>query len=745
MRITLLKTVAVPLSVLIFGCTAEDGNGPVRNLDEFSKAAADLQPGDRIVLANGTWKDVELKLSGEGLPDRPIELTAEEPGKVIISGLSNLQFSGSYIVISGLVFRDGYTPTSEVISFRTSKDDVANHSRVTNTVIDSFSNPERHDTDTWVAIYGKNNRFDHNSLINKGNRGVTLAVRMNTEASRESDHTIEYNYFGPRQTLGSNGGETLRIGTSHYSREYSNSTVQYNYFDRTSGELEIVSNKSCGNTYRGNVFFESQGTLTMRHGHYTLVENNYFLGNRVPNTGGIRVINKHQTVRNNYLYGLTGYRFRGALVVMNGVPNSPINRYDQVVDSVLNNNIVVDSDHIQLCAGSDEERTATPVGSSMQNNLFMSKTNLNPFTIYDDVSGISFAGNILNEEASVSIEEGFTLSPYRVEDDANGLRVPDQTYIDAIDFGEVRLPVTKEETGAPFYSKSDTVVTNGSGEEIAVAPGADSIVGALQTSAPGDTLVLEPGGEYLLKKLAIIRHPITIRTLGAEKALIRSEKATFFVIENGGSLELENLWIDGAESPDQPGNNVVRTSRYSMNQNYSLAVRNCRVTDLDVNHSFDFLKVYMNTFADSIEVTDTEMSNITGSILALNKELDDLGIYNVENLTITGSRFTDVQGAVADVYRGGTDESTFGPIVVVSGNEFVNVGLGSRNKADASLKFHGVQNLLVSDSTWRSSAPIELYLTNGEPISVLRNVTIADTPRIRANRDEYEVDNVVYD
>ena len=258
------------------------------------------------------------------------------------------------------MFKDGYTPTSEVISFRTSKDELANNSRVTNTVIDNFSNPERHDTDLWVGLYGKNNRFDHNSLIDKGNRGVTVAVRMNTEASHENGHVIEYNYFGPRQTLGSNGGETLRIGTSHYSREFSNTIVRYNYFDRTGGELEIISSKSCGNEFRGNVFFESQGTLTMRHGHYTLVEGNYFLGNRIPNTGGIRIINENQTVRNNYLSGLTGHRFRGALVIMNGVPNGPINRYDPVIDSLMNNNIVIDSDHIQLCAGSDEERSAVP-------------------------------------------------------------------------------------------------------------------------------------------------------------------------------------------------------------------------------------------------------------------------------------------------------------------------------------------------------------------------------------------------
>ena len=511
--------ISIILVLTLVSCTQEYDGTLVRTIDEFDAAVANLQPGDKVVLANGTWTDVEFELKAEGLPDKPIELAAEEPGKVIITGQSNLAFSGSHIIVSGLVFKDGYTPTSEVISFRTSKEELANNSRVTNTVIDGFSNPERHDSDTWVAMYGKNNQFDHNSLIGKGNRGVTLAVRLNTEASLENGHVIEYNYFGPRETLGSNGGETLRIGTSHYSREYSNTVVRSNYFDRTSGELEIVSSKSCGNVYQGNVFFESQGTLTMRHGHYTLVENNYFLGNRIPNTGGIRIINENQTVRNNYLYGLTGHRFRGALVIMNGVPNGPINRYDPVIDSIMDNNIVVDSDHIQLCAGSDEERSAPPTGSTMHNNIFMSRTNLDPFTVYDDISGISFDGNVLNEEANVPIDGGFSKAPYSVAKNEHGLLVPAQSLIDEIEFGEVKLPVAKEETGADFYAKVDKVVAFQSGDTLAVAAGTNTIVEALDNSKPGDTLLLEAGGEYLLTKYAFINHPITIKTEGGEKAV----------------------------------------------------------------------------------------------------------------------------------------------------------------------------------------------------------------------------------
>lgn len=757
MRITIhLQHLVLILVVALSACTSEgetqlgrgiysEGGKLVRTLDEFNQAVASLRAGDKIVLANGVWTDVELRFKGHGLPDKPIELTAQEPGKVMITGQSNLAFSGEHLVVSGLLFKDGFTPTSEVISFRTSSDELANFSRVTNTVIDNFSNPQRHSSDLWVAIYGRHNRFDHNSLLNKRNSGVTLAVRMNSEASRENNHLIEFNYFGPRQILGSNGGETLRIGTSHYSREYSNTVVQYNYFDRTNGEHEIISNKACGNIYRGNVFFESQGTLTMRHGHYTTVENNYFLGNRQPNTGGIRIINENQTVRNNYLYGLTGHRFRGALVIMNGVPNSPPNRYDPVVDSLMNNNIVVDSDYIQLCAGSDQERSAPPTDSEMHDNIIMSRTNLDPFTIYDDISGVSFEGNFLNDEADVAIEQGFAKVPYSVTENEYGLAVPDQSLIRQIEFGEVKLPVSKAETGAGFYPKIDEDATFRSGETIIVEAGTDTLKEALNASNPGDTLLLSNGGEYLLTKYAFINHPITIKAKNGNKPIIRSQKASFFIIENGGSLELENLWLDGAESPDLAGNNVISTSRYSMNRNYALAVRDCQVTDLDVNHSFDFLKVYRSTFADSIEVVNSEMTNVTGSIFSLDKETDDLGIYNLENLRISGSRFANIRGAVANIYRGGTDESTFGPIVVIEGNEFVNAGLGARNKSRASLKFHGVQKLYISNSTWERSAPLELYLTNGEPVTAIRDIRMKDTGGIVSNLDGFIAENVTYE
>ena len=110
-----------------------------------------------------------------------------------MEGQSNLRIAGKHIVVEGLVFRNGHTPTGEVISFKKSKKKLCNNCRVTECVIDNYNTSDRFDSDYWVGIYGKNNRFDHNYLVGKRNRGVTLAVRLNSEESLENNHRIAHN------------------------------------------------------------------------------------------------------------------------------------------------------------------------------------------------------------------------------------------------------------------------------------------------------------------------------------------------------------------------------------------------------------------------------------------------------------------------------------------------------------------------------------------------------------------------
>ncbi|MCK7598147.1 alginate lyase [Microbulbifer sp. CAU 1566] len=692
----------------------------VHNQKEYAKVAKRLEAGDTVVLANGVWKDFEILFTGNGEKENPITLTAEEKGKVVLSGQSNLRLAGEHLVVSGLVFKDGYTPSSEVISFRRNKDHLANNSRVTEVVIEDFSKPERMDSDYWVSIYGKNNRFDHGHLAGKRNKGVTMAVRLNTEASQENGHRIDHNYFGPRPVLGSNGGETLRIGTSHYSLTDSLTVVENNFFDRCDGEVEIISVKSGKNILRNNTFFESRGTLTMRHGNGNLIEGNVFLGNGVDHTGGIRVINADQVIRNNYLEGLTGYRFGSGFTVMNGVPNSPINRYHQVVNAEIENNSFINVEHIHLAAGSDQERSATPQDSTIADNIFYTESGKSPFSIFDDISGITFANNVSTGFVDKKIHEGIDKGVGKLKRADNGLLYPTDKSAANKGASKDLVVTTKEMTGASWYPKSEPVTPFDSGKSISVRPGENALFDAITSAADGDTLVLENGAYNATKRLDINK-TLTIKAKKQGKATLTSDRPVMFEIQDGGSLSLDGLVISGSNSPDNAGNILIRTAVWGMLKNYRFSMTNSRVENLDINHSYHVFDSGLRAFADTITLANNYFENITGDLLKLNKETDDLGVYNAEYVIVTGNTFKNVQGALVDLYRGGTDESTFGPHIDFSNNTVTGSGKGKRNKAQALIKLHGTQVADIHENRIEDSAGIVVEHTVGEPVTHIAN------------------------
>ena len=706
----------------------------VRSQQEYQQAVEKASAGDTIVLANGVWRDFEILFEGHGTEVKPITLRAETKGQVIISGQSNLRIAGDYLVVSGLVFKNGFTPTSTVISFRRTKGVPANHSRVTETVIDHFSNPERQETDFWVLIFGKHNRFDHNHLVGKGNAGVTLAIRLDGEENQENHHRIDHNYFGPRPALGSNGGETLRIGTSHYSLTDSFSVVENNVFDRCNGEVEIVSSKSGGNVFRRNLFLESRGTLTLRHGNNSVIEENVFLGNGVPNTGGIRVINKGHLIRNNYLKGLTGYRFGGALVVMNGVPDSPINRYHQVEDVVIENNTIIDSEHIELAAGSDEERSATPIATTVSSNIIFNHDKRNIIRVYDDLSGIDFSSNAFNGVLNLPLESGVINDQFEMLEAENGLLYPSHHKLGELGVSPELSEMSVLASGVSWYSKPSNSGRFGDAnysEIETISPQEDALTDAVGRAKSNSLLILTPG-VYTARKTILVDKPVSIQARdGPGSVKVFFERTTLFEISNGGSLSIDGIEISGTAAPDVAGNSVIRTSRYSMNQNYHLLITNSRVHSLNTNHSFNVVRVSKNTFADRIEIAGSEFENITGDVLALDLEGDALGRYNGEFVGIRESAFRHIGGAVVKLLRGGTDESTFGPRLEMQGNLLEDIGHNKRNRSQSSIYLHGVQVASIHTNEFQESQAITVIETVGDPVTQIHNNEFLHTPKPR--------------
>lgn len=398
----------------------------VDNIPDLNKSIRNAQPGDTICLKNGTYSDQKLTFHAIGTAEQPIIVTAETAGQVFIEGNSQMRLGGEYIEVHGLIFRNGYY--ANVWEFRSKTGSYANNCRITNCKLDGFNGEDDKAKSRWVLLYGKNNRIDHCTFVNKVNEGVLMAVileeKKEDEASRaaciENKHRIENNYFGTRPNLKytDNGGEIIRIGDSYTSLLSSQTIIENNYFEHCDGEVEIISVKSCDNTLRNNYFLESAGALVLRHGNRNLVENNIFIGNGKKNAAGIRVINPGHIVRNNYMEGLKGKGSYSAFSIMNGLEKPKANEYHQVKDVTIEGNTLVNCENIGFNLRHGNATRAAVQVKQPENVTFRSNTIFNDgdpilFNFLDGtagIKGIKFEKNQINKAPKGMLPKGIAVN-----------------------------------------------------------------------------------------------------------------------------------------------------------------------------------------------------------------------------------------------------------------------------------------------------------------------------------------------
>lgn len=378
------------------------------NINQLKQSLKSVLAGDSVIVANGNWMDAQIVFKGIGEEGKYIYLLAETPGKVILNGKSCLNLSGNWLYVSGFVFKNGYSPKSAVIDFRTNSTTYAYNSVVTNCVIEQFNKPNKDSVDHWICLWGKKNRVESCYLGGKTNAGTTLVVWPNDSNSTNNGHIIYRNYFGSRPVLGVNGGESIRIGTSQVCHLSSRTIVDGNYFEHCNGEVEIISNKSCDNILVNNTFFECEGSLVLRHGNNALVSGNWFIGNGKKDTGGVRVINEGHKIYNNFFYKLRGTGFRSPLVIMNAIPDSPPSGYAPVRNVIIANNTFYDCvTPWAFCVGVEERnRIVRPEGVLLLNNLLYCPNTTELSKSYDNSDGISLNNNILISKKGVLNEKG---------------------------------------------------------------------------------------------------------------------------------------------------------------------------------------------------------------------------------------------------------------------------------------------------------------------------------------------------
>ncbi|MEO2019091.1 MAG: polysaccharide lyase 6 family protein [Fuerstiella sp.] len=264
--------------------------------------------------------------------------------------------------------------------------------RITNcAVVNNLPAAQKQGSTRFLSVYGARHRIDHCYLAGKTTEGATMVVWL--AAGREAAHRIDHNHFGPRQRLGKNGGETIRVGDSKTSMLTAACVLEHNLFEKCDGEVECISNKSCGNLYRHNRFIGVSGTLTLRHGNGCRVENNVFLGDGARGAGGVRVIGEDHVITGNYFEDLTGDDERSGMCFMLGVPNSPANLYFQVKRATVSGNTFLNCKHnILIGMTGDEKAILPPVDTKIVGN-FIQTNRGKAFEVHCDVSGVRMQNN----------------------------------------------------------------------------------------------------------------------------------------------------------------------------------------------------------------------------------------------------------------------------------------------------------------------------------------------------------------
>jgi len=139
-----------------------------------------------------------------------------------------------------------------------------------------------------------------------------------------------------------------------------------------------------------------------------------------------------------------------------------------------------------------------------------------------------------------------------------------------------------------------------------------------------------------------------------------------------------------------------------------------------------------SSYLDNITIQNSVFENNKATLLSLKDEDDNKGYYNAERIVVTNNSFTNHTGQIATIYRGGTDESTMGPIFSFSNNKIVNCTANS-----ALIELFGVQQSNVNNNVFTSSnkaGKTIAYTDNTKAFHYQKNNSIVNSGAIQENK-----------
>lgn len=397
------------------------------------------------------------------------------PGGVTVAGLCKIDLAGRGIVLGGLTFAptSGMYKAGSYLDYSGSSssayiiqmDGGSRYMRLTHLKFDycgrdntDYANNDHYGA--WIMINGYRHTVEYcetagrdfnpaditnpDPLRRTSIRQATVIVyRDGNDTVDWGYHTIRYNFFGERKIpLGddarlyvaadgslpadlSNGWETIRVGNSSLASVDMNTTVEYNVFyhaiqavdggpSDSSGEPEMISNKSRRNIYRYNTILNNYGQLCLRQGDYCVVQGNCFLAGGAYDTsgsivltearndrmGGVRAFGYGHVITNNYFYKISGDGIHSALCLGSG--STPTGTLDASLNGdaaagyepvnyghVLGNTFI---DCVAITLDNPNGQTYPVYGTRFLNNLLYYSTNISAVGINGNTDSLANHG-----------------------------------------------------------------------------------------------------------------------------------------------------------------------------------------------------------------------------------------------------------------------------------------------------------------------------------------------------------------
>ncbi len=279
--------------------TVKETDGAVKQIDTIDNlvsAVSDANPGDIIVLKDGTYSGANIILKGYGTPENMITIKAETPGGVIFTQ-SNLTLTGEYVVFQDFRFNNCSNYTLQLVG--------ASYCRVSNNYFYQCGS-SNYGIVLPMMLNSHHNRIDHNTFDASRSMSVRVTVSTSDPGNLLNKYNqIDHNYFKDIPAVAdiypgvNNGLESVQIGQSKdHALQEMYTIIEHNLFDNVKGDkAEMISIKTSANIIRYNTFMDSESMITLRQGNDNIVDGNFFFNCK----GGIRVFGLRHIIKNNYI------------------------------------------------------------------------------------------------------------------------------------------------------------------------------------------------------------------------------------------------------------------------------------------------------------------------------------------------------------------------------------------------------------------------------------------------------------